>query len=44
MLQTRIAAEFHPPSWHDTAGALLARLGLEEQDAQAHVGGLQTIS
>jgi glycosyltransferase involved in cell wall biosynthesis len=43
-LQARIAAEFHPPSWHDTAAALLARLGLQEQDVQADVKGLQTIS
>lgn len=43
-LQARIAAEFHPPSWHDAAAALLARLGLKKQDARSHIKGLQTIS
>jgi len=42
-LEARIAAEFHPPSWEDTAAALLARLGLEQQLSEPTAKGLQSI-
>ena len=43
-LEARIEAEFHPPSWEDTAAALLARLGLEQKLSEPTAKRLQSIS
>jgi glycosyltransferase involved in cell wall biosynthesis len=42
-LEARIAATFRPPTWDDTAAALLAQFGLEDQGVWPQATGLQSI-
>jgi len=42
-MEARIAAEFRPPSWDDSAAVLLGELGLEDQGLWPEAHGLQSI-
>jgi glycosyltransferase involved in cell wall biosynthesis len=43
-LEARIAATFRPPSWDDTAAALLAQFGFEDHGVWPRTTGLQSIA
>jgi glycosyltransferase involved in cell wall biosynthesis len=42
-MEARIVAEFHAPSWEDSAAVLLGELGLEDQGLWPEAFGLQSI-